>query len=87
MTNLNMGSGMGLVTLGNKPLPGPMLTQILAIVWRHKATMSENIEIEIFLISEYGPIGTEAGICVENKINARQWPADEIRGHIINYVW
>ena len=64
-----------------------MLAQIFAIVWHNKATMSENIEVELFLISEYGPIGTEAAIFLEKKINARQRPADENRGHVINYVW
>ena len=83
---LDMGSGNGLVPSGNKPLPGTMLAQIFAIVLHRKATVSENIEVEIFLISEYGRIGTEAGIFLENKINTRQLPADEIRGHVIDSV-
>ena len=31
----NIGSGNGLVPLGNKPLPEPMLTQIYVIKYRH----------------------------------------------------
>ena len=32
---VNIGSGNGLVPLGNKPLPEPKLTQIIVAVWRH----------------------------------------------------
>ena len=32
---VNIGSGDGLVLLGNKPLPEPMLTQIYVAKWRH----------------------------------------------------
>ena len=32
---VSFGSGNGLVPLGNKPLPGPMLTQICDPIWRH----------------------------------------------------
>ena len=35
-----IGSGSGLVMLGNKPLPEQILTQIYVAIWRHKATMS-----------------------------------------------
>ena len=35
MTFLNIGSGSGLVQLGNKPLPEPMLTPIYVAKWRH----------------------------------------------------
>ena len=31
----SIGSGNGLVPLGNKPLPEPMLTQIYVAKWRH----------------------------------------------------
>ena len=37
---VNIGSGNGLVSSGNKPLPGPMLTQFYVAIWRRKATMS-----------------------------------------------
>ena len=30
-----IGSGNGLVSSGNKPLPEPMLTQISVGIWRH----------------------------------------------------
>ena len=33
--SVNIGSGNGLVPSGNKPLPGPMLTQISVAIWRH----------------------------------------------------
>ena len=36
----NIGSGNGLVLLGNKPLLELVFTQICAVIWRHKATMS-----------------------------------------------
>ena len=36
---VNISSGNGLVPSGNKPLPEPMLTQIHAAIWLHKATM------------------------------------------------
>ena len=32
--SVNIGSGNGLVPSGNKPLPGPMLTQIYIAIWR-----------------------------------------------------
>ena len=32
---LNNGSGNGLVPLGNKPLPEPVLTKISNVIWRH----------------------------------------------------
>ena len=32
---VNIGSGNGLVLLGNKPLPESMLTQIYVAKWRH----------------------------------------------------
>ena len=32
---VNFGSGNGLVPLGNKSLPGPILTQIHVAIWRH----------------------------------------------------
>ena len=32
---VNIVSGNGLVPLGNKPLPEPMLTQIFVAKWRH----------------------------------------------------
>ena len=35
LTAVNIGSGNGLVQLGNKPLPEPMLTQIYVAKWRH----------------------------------------------------
>ena len=38
--DVNIGSGNGLVPLGNKPLPEPMLAQIYVAKWRHKALMS-----------------------------------------------
>ena len=31
---VNIGSGNGLVSSGNKPLPEPMLTQIYVAKWR-----------------------------------------------------
>ena len=34
---VNIGSGNGLVPSGNKPLPEPVLTQISATIWRHRA--------------------------------------------------
>ena len=33
--SVNIGSGNGLVTSGNKPLPEPMLTQIFVAIWCH----------------------------------------------------
>ena len=33
--SVNIGSGNGLVPLGNKPLPEPMLTQIYVAIWHH----------------------------------------------------
>ena len=33
--SVNIGSGNGLVTLGNEPLPEPMLTQITVAIWHH----------------------------------------------------
>ena len=36
---VNIGSGNGLVPLGNKPSPEPMLTLVYAAVWCHYATM------------------------------------------------
>ena len=32
---VNIGSGNGLLPSGNKPFPGPILTQISVIMWRH----------------------------------------------------
>ena len=32
---LNIGSGNGLVSSGNKPLPEPMLIQIYVAIWLH----------------------------------------------------
>ena len=32
MSDVTIGSGHGLVSSGNKPLPGPMLTQIYATI-------------------------------------------------------
>ena len=37
---VNIGSGKGLVLLGNKPLPVPMLAEIYVTIWHHQATMS-----------------------------------------------
>ena len=34
-TLVNIGSGNDLVPSGNKPLPGPMLTQIYLAIWHH----------------------------------------------------
>ena len=39
-SEVNIGSGNGLVPTGNKPLPDPMLTKILDAIRPHKATMS-----------------------------------------------
>ena len=36
----NIGSGHGLVPLGNKPIPEPMLTQTYDVKWNHQASMS-----------------------------------------------
>ena len=33
--SVKIGSGNGLVSSGNKPLPEPMLTQISVAIWRH----------------------------------------------------
>ena len=33
--HVNIGSGIGLVPPGNKPLPEPLLTQIYVAKWRH----------------------------------------------------
>ena len=38
---VNIGSGNGLVSSGNKPLPEPVLTQIYVAKWRHLASMNE----------------------------------------------
>ena len=35
-----IGSGNGLVSSGNKPLPEPKLTQIYVAIWRHWAAMT-----------------------------------------------
>ena len=35
-------AGNGLVPLGNKPLPEPMLTEFHVAIWRHQATMSKS---------------------------------------------
>ena len=35
LTDVNIGSGNGLVPLGNKPFPEPMLTQIYVAIWHH----------------------------------------------------
>ena len=35
LTDVNIGSGNGLVPSGNKPLPEPMLTQIYVVKCRH----------------------------------------------------
>ena len=32
---VNIGSGNGLVSSGNRPLPEPMLTQSYVAIWRH----------------------------------------------------
>ena len=37
---INIGSGNGLVSSGNKPLPEPILTQIYVAIWCDQATMS-----------------------------------------------
>ena len=34
LTNENIGSGDGLVSSGNKPLPAPMVIQIYVAIWR-----------------------------------------------------
>ena len=36
---INIGSGNGLMPLGNMPLPEPLLTQMYITVWHHSATM------------------------------------------------
>ena len=33
--SVNIGSGNDLVLSGNKPLPGPMLTQFYVTMWHH----------------------------------------------------
>ena len=33
--SVNIGSGNGMVSSRNKPLPEPMLTQISVVIWRH----------------------------------------------------
>ena len=38
---VSIGSGNGLLPLGNKPLPEPMMTQICVTIWYHLATMSQ----------------------------------------------
>ena len=38
-----MGSGNGLVSSDNKPLPEPMLTQISVALWRHRPQWANQI--------------------------------------------
>ena len=41
-TDVNIGSGKGLVSSGKKPLPEPLLTKPVhdVTLWHHQATMS-----------------------------------------------
>ena len=38
--NFNMGSGNGLMLVGNKPLPEPMVTQLSVTIWSHQPTIN-----------------------------------------------
>ena len=40
-SQVNIGSGNGLMPSGNKPLPEPMVTQINVTIWRHLWVMGE----------------------------------------------
>ena len=41
-----IGLGSGLVLSDNEPLPVPILAPIYVAVWRHLATVSQNIELQ-----------------------------------------
>ena len=59
---VNIGSGNGLVPLGNKPLPEPMLTQKRAAIWCNWAILS-------WYIFSYVIIYNFAAICDWMKLN------------------
>ena len=40
-----IGLGNGLVPLGNKPLPEPMLTQIYVAIWRQQAPVRQPLHL------------------------------------------